>query len=264
MQNRYTGDIGDFAKFGLLRFLSGMTDVERPEPRLRVGLNWYLVPDERHGGDRRRINNDGRFVEYLVPSEENIGLYGECDPELWAKLGQLVGMGARCVHCTRVNGVLPDDAKFYEVMLRYLPNLPVETKTDIREHWFQHALRKTRNTELVCCDPDNGIGLDRDMYDAERGPKYAYMPDLRAIWERQQSLVIYQHIDRSEAAMRQIEDRAAILGTELGQEPIPLRWRRWSSRVFFVVPQPRHRRVIEERVGRFLDHGWGQHFERVA
>ena len=49
MQNRYTGDIGDFAKYGLLRALC---------PGHRLGVAWYLYPDESH-------NEDGtpRFAE---------------------------------------------------------------------------------------------------------------------------------------------------------------------------------------------------------
>lgn len=50
MQNRYTGDIGDFGKLGLLRVLQ--------ESGLTIGVNWYLVPDENH-------NSDGRHVQYL-------------------------------------------------------------------------------------------------------------------------------------------------------------------------------------------------------
>lgn len=50
MQNRYTGDIGDYGKLGLLRVLraSGLT----------IGVNWYLRPDEGH-------NDDGRHMGYL-------------------------------------------------------------------------------------------------------------------------------------------------------------------------------------------------------
>ena len=47
MQDRYTGDIGDFGKLGLLRWLS---------TSLSIGVNWYLVPDESHNGDGRHTN----------------------------------------------------------------------------------------------------------------------------------------------------------------------------------------------------------------
>ena len=47
MQNRYTGDIGDFGKLGLLRRMSGAG--------FSVGVNWYMTPDESHNGDGRHI-----------------------------------------------------------------------------------------------------------------------------------------------------------------------------------------------------------------
>ena len=40
MQNRYTGDIGDYSKLGLLRALQSAG--------FSIGLNWYLTPDETH------------------------------------------------------------------------------------------------------------------------------------------------------------------------------------------------------------------------
>ena len=43
MQDRYTGDLGDFSKLGVLRLLqsAGMS----------IGLNWYLTPDETNNSD---------------------------------------------------------------------------------------------------------------------------------------------------------------------------------------------------------------------
>ena len=48
MQDAFAGDIGDFSKFGLLRWLCGMTAGDGL-PRLRVGINWYLVTDTQAG-----------------------------------------------------------------------------------------------------------------------------------------------------------------------------------------------------------------------
>ena len=50
MQDRYTGDLGDFSKLGILRVLQ--------KAGLSIGLNWYLTPDETH-------NSDGKYVKYL-------------------------------------------------------------------------------------------------------------------------------------------------------------------------------------------------------
>ena len=54
MQNRYVGDVGDFAKYALLRRLAGTS----PEQSIRLGVVWCLYPDESH-------NADGRHISYL-------------------------------------------------------------------------------------------------------------------------------------------------------------------------------------------------------
>ncbi len=43
MQDRYTADIGDFGKYGLLRALCSPVD---DGSNAWLGLVWYLVPDE--------------------------------------------------------------------------------------------------------------------------------------------------------------------------------------------------------------------------
>ena len=62
MQDRYTGDIGDFGKLGLLRQLTSTG--------LSIGVNWYRTPDETH-------NSDGLHIDYLQKEEfPAILLYG--------------------------------------------------------------------------------------------------------------------------------------------------------------------------------------------
>lgn len=96
MQNRYAGDIGDFAKLGLLRALSA---------NLRLGFAWYLYPDEGH-------NEDGRHIAYLDEPMAWKGL----DPELFASFGNIVRSGDRTVAAIeRAN--LFDEATFHSALL---------------------------------------------------------------------------------------------------------------------------------------------------
>lgn len=60
MQDRYTGDIGDFAKYGLLRYILDRVD-------MTLGINWYLVPDEAH-------NEAKTLILLLVSSYEILSL----------------------------------------------------------------------------------------------------------------------------------------------------------------------------------------------
>ena len=75
MQNRYVGDIGDFVKLGLLRALS---------PDYKLGVVWYLVPDEAHNGD-------GRHIEYLEDQKRRDGKgWRWLDPNLFDSLHRIV------------------------------------------------------------------------------------------------------------------------------------------------------------------------------
>ena len=77
MQNRYTADIGDFLKLGILRALS---------PGYRPGVAWWLYPDETH-------NTDGRHIDYLSRPDQ----WRHFDPDLFDAPGQIVSAGRRHV-----------------------------------------------------------------------------------------------------------------------------------------------------------------------
>ena len=81
MQNRYVGDVGDFAKHGLLRFLSGMTDPDEGK-QLKLGVVWYLHHDEKHPpADNVKISGDGDHIEYItrIPGDDKSN-FRNCDP----------------------------------------------------------------------------------------------------------------------------------------------------------------------------------------
>ena len=75
MQDRYTGYIGDFGKYGLLRLLCGQD--------LKLGVNWYLAPNGGPPGD-------GGFIYYLHDTDPNKTRFQVCDPELYGKLRGIV------------------------------------------------------------------------------------------------------------------------------------------------------------------------------
>ena len=265
MQNRYVGDVADFGKHGLLRFLIGMTDPENA-PRLRLGLIWYMHHDERHGADKKKINYDGGEIGYLALTRNNVKDYGSCDSELWSRLGHLVGQDRRCVHCAEGAGILPDDTLYYGALLAYIPGMPSPRKAEYRQAWLNGALRETRNADMVCVDPDTGIGNPANMFDPAKGAKYTYMSDLQAMWERQQSLVVYQHVDRNGDTYAQVRREMDMLRDGLeNAEPIPLVFHRGSARIYYVIPAGDRAALIADRVARFLARGWERHghFELV-
>src|SRR4030043_2221212 len=101
MQDRYVADIGDFGKYGLLKFLAEKT-------RLKLGVNWYLVDPEELNEQSR---NDGKKTEYLYANPND--KYTSCDKELYYQLKSIVDENKRSVKEVERRNILPAGTIFY-------------------------------------------------------------------------------------------------------------------------------------------------------
>jgi len=257
MQNRYVGDVGDFGKYGLLRTLClPGTDGSKG---LRLGVVWYLVPDEGH-------NADGKHTSYLDPTPANLEYYGCCDPFLYKRLAEIVDTKSRNVTSIRNGGILPAGTVFFEEPLTFdgMPRIgPAarEARLRHRSEWLQRALEATAGCDVVFVDPDNGLEVKTQRH-TRRGPKHVFFDELVPYLRRGQSLIIYHHMARNRPAPEQIQERLAQIEERLTgcDTPFALRYHRGTSRAFFVVPTKAHRTVLLERAGRFVLGPWSRHF----
>ena len=222
MKNSYVGDIGDFAKYGLLRHLCGMTGNQTGAKPLRLGVVWYL--------------NEGTGTEYLTDESKGAEL-AECDVDLYQKL-QLLESGddRRTIAAVRDRYILPCNTLYYERPLTGAS----------RSEWFTGALNAISEAELVFVDPDNGIAPPGRKV----GPKHVSIAELEKLWRANKSLVIYQHGNHT---AQQFESDSLIL-KELKKElhltelPWVIQWHRQVSRAFIVVPHKKHKPALEPRV----------------
>jgi hypothetical protein len=236
MQNHYTGDVGDFGKYGLLRRLCA------GPPRLSLGVVWYLLGDEK---------KDGGHTRYLARDRER--RYRACDPELYDVLRELVEKKQREVLAVERSGVLGDAVFFSK---------PVDTGN--REGWLREALNAVAGRDLVFLDPDNGLEAPSTRLNSPRGGKYCGYEEVREFLKAGASLVVYQHFDRSGSAEKQMKTRCGELTDRLAP-PIPpfaLRFHRGTGRAFLVLPQQRHHEAILRAVAQLMDSPWEQHFTR--
>lgn len=230
MQNRYTGDIGDYVKYGLLRALVG----DR-----KLGVAWYLYPDEAH-------NEDGKHTNYLVQPEEWRGL----DSELYDGLKNVVLSGHRTINAIEQSGLLPNAVFANEVL--QAPPCSVPDRRVWRTDWFKRVLSKLDQCEIVFADPDNGFCLD-EKFRPGRVKDWKRLPVQEAKeLSSGRPAILYHHNSRYPGGHR--------LEIEHWMERLPgcthaLYWRRYSNRTFFVVnPTPAIERDLE-RFARRWRHG---------
>ena len=257
MQHRYVGDIGDFGKYGLLRALCRCPEAPLIGHPLRLGIVWYLYPNESH-------NADGKHIDYLSYTSANHAKFRACDPPLYESLRRLVAANNRHVGGVRESEIFPDDTLYYESSLSYGPRESRLSRQAIRGDWFDRSLQATAGADVLFVDPDNGISETMDPL-RKNGPKFVYIDDLCQFAGRGQSLVIYHHLGRRGTATQQIRYWAKVLQSNLGMSHLPcsLWYHRGTARAYFIVAQERHRSVLENRLASFLGRPWSMHFELV-
>ena len=225
-----------------------------PPSALRLGIVWYLFPDESG-------NDDGKFIDYLCESRRNNDRYRSCDMDLYDALRLLVTNCRRDIAYIPNAGILPPDTLYYECPLSYPRHMKRLERQSLRSSWLQGALQATEAADLVFLDPDNGIA-GKVIPWRKKGPKYVFMDDLPHFYARGQSLVIYHHLGRHKPAMEQINHLSTALQSHLKllRPPISIRYRRGTSRVYFIVSQEMHRPVFHSRIESFLQTPWQNHF----
>jgi hypothetical protein len=224
MQNRYAGDIGDFGKLGLLRCISANSD---GGGTLRVGIVWYLVPDELRG-------NDGKYIGYLKQSPNNVRRFRSCDADLYDALARVVG-SKRSVSSIEGAGILPADTCYFsDVTLsesRTFGSSP--TRASARQKWLSCSLECVKNCDLLFLDPDNGLEVPSVEIHHQRGPKYVFYEELKAFasLDAAKTVIVYQHLCRNGCAAEQIERRRQEIKGHLGNERavLPVVYRRGTQ-----------------------------------
>ncbi len=253
MQDRYTGDLGDFLKLGLLRWLVAPSSDAPPQ---RLGVVWYLTPDESHNGD-------GKHVAYLDPQTPAGRQLRPLDPDLYDRLAAMVDGGERSVAQLEAHGVLPTGTRTFGEVLHFTDLEPGARTDRIRRRgaWLCAAHRATADCSVVFVDPDNGLRRSDHSMPSHRtkSEKHAYLDELAAFVDRGQSIVAYHHADRSATVPVQAERRMADAAEELGVEPLAaVRASRGTTRLFVVVPAAAHRAALEQRLHDLESSPWAE------
>ena len=173
MQDRYVGDIGDYLKLGILRGLS---------PGHRLGVAWWLYPDESH-------NRDGRHIDYLQRPHQ----WRRFDPGLFDALAETVTFNRRDVGALAGANLLPDALLASELILT---DVPASRRRQARLEWFTRTLNAIADTDLVFVDPDNGSEPSGFNYGSPKAGKSVLLSELQELARPGRCLIVYHHHTR--------------------------------------------------------------------
>ena len=226
MQDRYTADVGDFAKLGLLRVIADHHS---------LGVLWYRVPDEGN-------NSDGKHHGYLErPSNRAL------DPGLFDLLRQVRTRSPRTVR--DLSPALPD-ASFVE---EYVPPGIMS-----RAKWFSQSKDALRGKETIFLDPDNGIASEKLAKGSRKAVKSVFMTEVELLHQAGHSLVIYHHATRHQKGVtvsQQAEQLAQRLHQSGARTVLPVISRRGTVRIFLVTNvSPACRAAVGDFAERWRDH----------
>ncbi len=249
MQDRYTGDVGDFGKYGLLRALTLPGITKTGGPSLNLGVVWYRYPNESH-------NADGKHISYLDSNKRK--KFRKCDPELYDCLSKIVkGSTSRKISEIENRKILGSDTRFFS------DGCPGDSRQR-RIKWHKRALANMQGCNLVFLDPDNG--LKNEVQDPVSG-KHVYLCEVRDYVHLGSALIFYHHLNRSAKHDQQIEHQIIWLADEFSPSHCvaAFRYRRGTSRAFFAIWPTHLHEILHPRIRAFSDSSWvtEEHFNSV-
>ena len=235
MRNQYLGDVGDYGKYGLLRFLAGNG--------IKIGVNWYLTEDDG--------SNDGKFVTYLNKSEER-----RYDPELYDALKIIVNSTNKEVDLVESRGLIKN-AVYYNVLLKS-KDIDSNARTSARDEWHKNALKQLHDADLIFADPDNGIIGSKTVRDRE-AEKFITPEEIKAYYDSGQNVVYYcQKARRTEVQWERTKSEMLKYIPE--SKIIVLTFHRGTQRSYIFVIHPEQNGKYVDLMRVFLQGPWGELF----
>lgn len=235
MKNQYVGDIGDYGKYGLLRFLTNHG--------IKIGINWYLTEDDG--------SSDGRHTGYLNRPEEAI-----YDSELFKSLQKIAFRSDKTVRMIEDANIIPG-AEFYGQILKSR-TLETDERELNRRLWFNNAVLVFENTELIFADPDNGISY-RKTARAKDSEKFILPEEICRYYNSGKNVVFYCHKGRRKQEAWE-QTKASIQDHIRDASILAVTCHRGTQRSYIFVLHPdsylKYNRILKD----FLISDWGNMF----
>lgn len=235
MKNQYAGDVGDYTKLGILRWLE--------KAGLSIGLNWYLTPDESELSKTFTDGNHTKFLKYDCDTP---------DKELHCALKK-IGLSDKRTVIRLERAKLFKNALFWNKML----------EAQNRDKWHLEALKKLHNQDVIFLDPDNGLEVKSTNPYSKNGNKYTTYKEAADYYVQGATVIIYNHRDRKpeEDYLKRFYQFKEMEETK-NAKMFYLRASRYSVRDYLFLVQERHFSDLERALDNFLAIEWCRYLKK--
>ena len=235
MKNQYVGDIGDYGKYGLLRFLANHG--------IRIGINWYLTENDR--------SNDGIFISYLNQPSNRC-----CDPELFDTLKEIAPRSDKNVQMIENAGII-SNAGYYSAVLKNSGSDSKAKKIN-RRLWYNNSNLFLNDAELIFADPDNGISYRKTAANKD-SEKYVLPEEIVEYYHSGKDVVFYCHKGRRKQEDWE-ESKTGIRKWIRDAQILAVTFHRGTQRSYIFVLHPDSYRRYERILSDFLSTEWNSMF----
>jgi hypothetical protein len=256
VQDRYTGDVGQFLKAGLLRWLVSPSPYGHGH---RLGVIWFQDPSLH-----RRI--DGDHLAYLRSTQDEDEALRSLDPHLYDRLRLMAADSGRPLSIRETYRALPNDTVRFDRPLGFDDVVRDDSAALLvaRQRWFHEAMVAVSACSLVFLDSDKGVGGAHTTWSnssddpADGGVS---LSDIGQLIDRGQSVVTHQLSDVSTAMPELATAHMHAIHETLGLEPLTLAQEsKGRLRLFTIIPHCRHQSDLYARVGALQLSRWGDEF----
>ncbi len=235
MKNQYVGDICDYGKYGLLRYLA---------KQYRVGINWYLTENDQ--------SNDGKFTKYLEKPKNR-----KYDPELFDALTEIAFRNDKGVDMVESAKLIPNAAYFSAILKS--EKLPVVERYIFRQEWHHQTMQVLAEADLVFCDPDNGP-IGSKSIGTKQSEKYDSPSELADYYNRGQNVVYFcQKARRTDEAWE--FTKREMLSKVAGASVIVLTFHGGQQRSYIFVVHAEDYNGYRKALNGFLQIEWKDYFD---
>lgn len=176
----------------------------------------------------------------------------------WNLFIQLITTGARSVATLENANLIPNGVYYREILK------PGSDKNFVRSIWHRNSLQTLSESDLIFCDPDNGLIVKSVSLKSGKSDKYIIPEELISYYQEGKSVVFYNHRCREHEQVYLQRFEALKQKNELkGAEWRVLKFVRGTIRDYFFILQPQHSAAVDKAINNMMESNWHRHFSIV-